>query len=63
MDIKYSLIDEYLAKVKQIKTTYPVYEGDFLPYIEVMNCPKEECPLGKRYDYWSGYYSTKPTLK
>ncbi|CDW83393.1 lysosomal alpha- [Stylonychia lemnae] len=63
MDIKYSTIDEYLEDIAKVNTTYPIYQGDFLPYIEAMNCPVEECPLGIRFDYWSGYYSTKPVFK
>ena len=61
MDIvfKYSTVDEYLATLNEQK--YPVFEGDFLPYLQDVECSK--CPSGRRIDHWSGYYSTRPNLK
>eukprot|EP00347_Sterkiella_histriomuscorum_P014208 403361757 len=63
MDIRYSTVDEYLQAIHSDTKTYPVYQGDFFPYMQVLNCDDIECLEGKRMDYWSGYYSTKPGLK
>lgn len=34
MILKYSTVNEYLAEVVQQNHTYPIYEGDFFPYLQ-----------------------------
>lgn len=53
--IQYSTLSEYFAAVsKEAQNgglTFPVYTGDFFPYAD------------NSESYWTGYYSTRPTLK
>ncbi len=38
------------------KATYKTFRGDFLPYAQ-----KHE--FRDEWDYWTGYYTTRPKLK
>jgi hypothetical protein len=66
ISMKYSTVDEYLTSLEgsQPTATYPVYEGDFMPYIQEVSCPDDaQCTKGKRVDYWNGFYSTRTHFK
>jgi alpha-mannosidase II len=53
--VRYSTLSEYFQAVHREstvkKTNFPVYRGDFFPYADNGD------------SYWSGYYTTRPTLK
>lgn len=59
--MKYSTVDEYLSEIHKQNFQYPVYYGDFLPYIQEAEC--KTCDEKTRIDYWTGYFSSKPHLK
>jgi hypothetical protein len=64
MSIKYSTFDEYLQSLNS-RAEYPIYQGDFFPYLQEVECEKNEknCWRGLRIDHWTGYYSTRTILK
>lgn len=33
MQMRYSTVDEYLTEINKLNSTFPIYEGDFLPYL------------------------------
>jgi len=51
MKLRYSTPSIYLQSVKNAKVTWSVREGDFFPYAD------------KAHAYWTGFYSSRPTLK
>ena len=52
----YSTFQNYTTSKLLHKMTYREYSGDFLPYAQYNE-------KFKRYDYWTGYYTTRPLLK
>lgn len=52
----YSHVDKYFDARLSHGKKYSYYKGDFLPYVQ-----KQENKTG--YDYWTGYYTTRPLLK
>ena len=54
MTFKFASVDDYFDSIKELDLTYPQYNGDFLPYIELES---------GTYDHWVGYYSSTPVLK
>ena len=64
MNIRYSTVDEYLHSLSK-EAEYPVYQGDFFPYLQEVECEKNDftCWRGVRIDHWTGYYSTRTVLK
>jgi len=64
MNIKYSTVDEYLEQLNK-EVEYPVYQGDFFPYLQEVQCEKNDktCWRGLRVDHWTGYYSTRTIMK
>jgi hypothetical protein len=65
--MRYSTIDEYLNALthSQPNAQYPVYEGDFFPYLQEVTCEPTtpSCMKSKRVDHWNGYYSTRAAFK
>lgn len=51
---KFATVQEYFDDLKTLNLSYPVYHGDFMPYIQ------EESGT---FDHWVGYYSDTPVLK
>jgi hypothetical protein len=64
MNIRYSTVDEYLNFLSK-EAEYPVYQGDFFPYLQEVECLKNDftCWRGVRIDHWTGFYSTRTVLK
>jgi len=54
MVAKYATVDEYFRDLQSLNLTYPTYDGDFLPYVQLENF---------KFDYWTGYYSSTLLLK
>jgi hypothetical protein len=52
--INISTYREYIDTVASYGKSYGVYRGDFFPYAQ---------SLGSIYDYWIGYFTTRPNLK
>ncbi|KAL0222279.1 hypothetical protein RCL1_002133 [Eukaryota sp. TZLM3-RCL] len=51
VEIKWSTPDKYLDDLLESKPNLPIFSGDFFPYADNSD------------SYWTGYYSTSPTLK
>mmetsp|Transcript_36820 Transcript_36820/g.42340 ORF Transcript_36820/g.42340 Transcript_36820/m.42340 type:complete len:258 (+) Transcript_36820:704-1477(+) len=54
INVHYSTVNEYFDDVKNLNVHFPVYQGDFLPYIQLED---------GTFDHWVGYYSSTPVLK
>lgn len=53
-------MDDYLEALKAKDYEYPVYRGDFLPY---MDFPIFRGDNISQIEYWTGIYSNKPNYK
>ena len=51
MTFMYSTPSMFIEAVKKENTTWMVYYGDMFPYHQY------------RYEYWTGYFSSRATLK
>lgn len=51
MTFHYSTPSQFIDAVNKEKVVWPVFEDDFYPYYE------------KRYEFWTGYYTTRPGMK
>lgn len=51
MTFQYSTPSQFIDAVNKEKVVWPVFEDDFYPYYE------------KRYEFWTGYYTTRPGMK
>jgi hypothetical protein len=51
MTFKYSTPSTFLDAVNKEKVTWPTFEGDFFPY------------FAQLYEFWTGYYTTRPGFK
>lgn len=59
MTFVYSTPLTYLNSLKKENTKWPVKYGDFLPYYQ-----PEKQQVGKNhFDFWSGYYTSRPGFK
>lgn len=60
IETRYSTVDEYLQELELEGYEYKVHTGDFEPLIEDVDSANDK---PHALDYWSGYYSNRPTFK
>ena len=51
----YSNVSSYIQSKQEDGTEFETYRGDFLPYAQLL--------FDSNWDYWTGYYSSRPGLK
>lgn len=60
---KYATPSEYFKRMSKVQDIPTLYNPDFSHYDEQFNLLHPEFKGTDRIDYWTGYYSNRPSLK